>query len=219
MDYKAAREAMVDSQIHPMGVSSERILNAFLNVPREEFVPDALKDVCYCDEDIQVAPGRYLMEPSVFARLIQEAKISPEDAVLTIGSGIGYNAAILAHLCGTVVALEDQEELVKTAQESWNTLDIANIAAISGELIKGAPKYAPYDAIIFNGAISELPAEIAQDLKVGGKILAIIRKKGLGLAQATLFEKNGEESLSSRLLFEAGTPYLSGFAPSKEFVF
>lgn len=219
MDYKAAREAMVDSQIHPMGVSSDRILDAFLSVPREEFVPEGLKDVCYCDEDIQVAPGRYIMEPSVFARLIQEAKISSEDAVLTIGSGIGYNAAVLAHLCSTVVALEEQEELVKTAQESWNTLDLANIAAISGKLSEGAPKYAPYDAIIFNGAISKLPEGIEQSLKVDGKILAIIRENGFGLAQATLFEKNSENSMCSRVLFEAGTPYLSGFAPNKEFVF
>ena len=219
MDYNAARQAMVDSQIHPMGVSSDRILDAFLAVPREEFVPDELKDVCYCDEDIKVSEGRYLMEPSVFARLLQEGKISKEDAVLTIGSGIGYNAAILSHLCGTVVALEDKKEMINSAQTSWDKLGMTNIAAIPGNICAGAPEYAPYDVIIFNGAISELPINTKNNLKVGGRILAIIRKTGFGLAHAMIFEKTDKDTLSSRVLFEAGTPYLKDFSPKKEFVF
>jgi len=219
MDYKNARKAMVDSQIHPMGVSSDAILKAFLDIPREAFVPPALKDVCYVDEDLQVAKGRYLMEPSVFARLVQEASIGKEDAVLTIGSGIGYNAAVLSQLCGTVVALEENDDLVKSAQQSWDTLSLSNIAAISGALSNGAPEYAPYDIIIFNGAINNLPANIRDQVKEGGRILAILREDDLGLAKATLFEKTDSENLSKRVLFEAGTPYLQGFAPVKEFVF
>ncbi len=219
MDYKAARQAMVDSQIHPMGVSSDAILDAFLNIPREAFVPESLKDICYCDEDIKVGAGRYLMEPSVFGRLLQEGKIDKNDAVLTIGSGIGYNAAVLSHLCSTVVALEENDDFVSAAQASWDKLGLTNIAAISGKLENGAPKYAPYDIIIFNGAITALPIKIGDQIKEGGRILAIIRDGTLGLAQATLFEKTQNNLLSKRVLFEAGTPYLQGFAPTKEFVF
>jgi len=155
MDYKNARKAMVDSQIHPMGVSSDAILKAFSDIPREVFVPSSLKDVCY----------------------------------------------------------------VKSAQQSWDTLSLSNIAAISGALSNGAPEYAPYDIIIFNGAINNLPANIRDQVKEGGRILAILREDDLGLAKATLFEQTDSENLSKRVLFEAGTPYLQGFAPIKEFVF
>lgn len=219
MDYKKARQSMVDSQIHPMGVTSDAILNAFLHVPREEFVPDKLKSICYCDEDIKVAPKRYLMEPSVFARLIEEGNVTKNDAVLTIGSGVGYSAAILSQLCGTVVALEEQEDLLQTAQASWDKLGYSNIAAISGKISDGVSQYAPYDVIIFNGAISKLPETIKDQIKEGGRILTIIRTSTLDLADAVIFNKNKDGSLSSRVLFEAGTPYLNGFSPEKEFVF
>ncbi len=210
---------MVDSQIHPMGVTSDAILNAFLEVPREEFVPDTLKSVCYCDEDVKVASGRYLMEPSVFARLIEEGSVSIDDAVLTIGSGIGYNAAILSKLCSTVVALEEKEDLVEVAQSSWDKLGYSNIAAITGTLSDGALQYAPYDVIIFNGSIAKLPDTIIDQIKEGGRILAIIRTSTLDLADAIVFRKNKDGSLSKRILFEAGTPYLNGFSPEKEFIF
>lgn len=219
IDFAKARQAMVDSQIHPMGVTSDKILNIFSIVPREEFVPEALKGVCYCDEDIKVAPNRYLMEPSVFARLLEKAKIDENDAVLTIGSGIGYNAAILSHLCGTVVALEEEGALTDAAQEVWNKLDYTNIAAIAGKLSEGAPKYAPYDMIIFNGALSEIPQAIKEQVKVGGKIVAIIRANPMSLAKAQIFHHVKEGQFNEETLFESGTPYLNGFAPEKEFVF
>jgi len=152
--------------------------------------------------------------------LVQAAEINPTDAVLTIGSGIGYNAAILSHLCSTVVALEENQEMTAEAQKIWDAQSCTNIAAIAGNLADGAPKYAPYDVIIFNGAIARLPDNICAQLKVDGRLLAIIRDdQKMGLAQATLFEKTSEDSLSSRILFESGTPYLKGFSPEKEFVF
>ena len=219
MDYAKARRSMVDCQIHPMGVVSEKILNAFETVPREKYVPEQYQDVCYVDEDIQIAEGRYLMEPSVFGRLIEAGDIQESDAVLTIGSGIGYNAAILSHLCSTVVALEKDASLTKAAQQSWDTCGYNNIAAISGDLREGAEKFAPYDVILFNGAIEEVPTKIRNQLKIGGKLLAIIRKSTSELAKATLFVKTDDNNVSGRVLFDAGTPYLDGFKPEKSFVF
>jgi protein-L-isoaspartate(D-aspartate) O-methyltransferase len=219
MNYAKARQAMVDSQIHPMGVVSDDILDAFLQVPREQFVPDALKNVCYCDEDIKVAPGRYLMEPSVFSRMLQEAHISKDDVVLTIGSGIGYNAAVLSYLCSTVVALEEDEEMVATAQEQWDRLGYTNIAAISGKLGQGAPAYAPYDIILFNGAVSKVPEQIRKQLTVGGKLLVITRENAHAVGKAMLIQRTDDNNFSSRQLFDTGTPYLNGFMPDNEFVF
>lgn len=219
MDYAKARQSMVDSQIHPMGVVSDKILYAFETVPRENYVPEKYKDICYLDEDIKVTDQCYLMEPSVFGRLIEAGDIQEDDAVLTIGSGIGYNAAILSHLCETVVALEENEDLTKIAQEGWDQCGFSNIAAISGALKEGAAKFAPYDVILFNGAIPAVPEQITRQLKMDGKLLAIIRNSAQELAKATLFIKTGEDQLSGRVLFDAGTPYLKGFTPEKTFVF
>lgn len=217
--YATARQSMIDSQIHPMGIVSEPLMAAFADVPREEFVPEALRGICYADEDLKIAEGRYLMEPSVLARLIQAAKPTANDVALTIGSGIGYNAAILSHLVSTVIALEDEEALVKSAQASWDKLSYCNIVAISGDLNAGAPKHAPYDLIIINGAVSEIPQAMKEQLSVGGRLVALVKKAGQSVTKATLVENIREGVFSDKILFDAGTPYLKGFEPKKEFVF
>lgn len=218
-DFEKAREAMIDSQIHPMGVVSEAILNAFSKVPREEFVPEDKRGVCYCDEDIEIAPGRYLMEPSVLARLVQAADVKKDEAVLTIGSGAGYNASILSYLASTVVALEENELLFSQAQSGWDKLGYCNIAAIKGSLIDGVPDTAPYNCIIFNGAVSKVPDNIRQQLSVGGRMAVIVKETGKPIGKAMLIERNSENVYGERVLFDAGTPYLHGFEPKKEFVF
>jgi len=217
--YAQARQAMINSQIHPMGVVSEALLEAFSVVPREAFVPENQCGICYCDEDIEIAKGRYLMEPSVLARLIEATNPQKDDVALTIGSGIGYNAAILSHLVSTVVALEEDQNLIDTAQESWDELVCCTIACIKGELSKGAPQHAPYDLIIINGAVSEIPEDIKKQLNVGGRLVALVKPAGQKVAKATLVEHIKERCFSDRILFDAGTPYLSGFEPKKEFVF
>lgn len=217
--YNEARQAMIDSQIHPMGVVMEPLLKAFHNVPREEFVADAQRGVCYCDEDIEISEGRYLMEPSVLARMIQATKPKTDDVALTIGSGVGYNAAILSHLVMTVIALDEEEALLQAAQASWDKLSFSNIVAAIGSLAEGAPKNAPYNLIIINGAVAEIPESIKKQLSVGGRLVALVKQAGQSVAKATLVEHIREGVFSNKILFDAGTPYLKGFEPKKEFVF
>lgn len=217
--FAQARQSMIESQIHPMGVVSEALLAAFASVPREAFVPEEQQGICYCDEDIEITKNRYLMEPSVLARLIQAAEPKKEDVVLTIGSGIGYNAAILSYLVSTVVALEENQDLIETAQESWDELECCTIACIQGKLNKGAPEHAPYDLIMINGAVCKIPEDIKQQLSIGGRLVALVKPAGQKVAKATLVEHIKEGVFSERVLFDAGTPYLSGFEPKKEFVF
>jgi protein-L-isoaspartate(D-aspartate) O-methyltransferase len=218
-EYAIARQAMVDSQIHPMGVTSEPLLSAFNTVPREEFVPEDRCGICHCDEDIEIGGGRYLMEPSVFARMVQACKPTMDDVALTIGSGIGYNAAILSYLVSTVVALEEDQEFVVQAQASWDKLSYCNIAGIQGELALGAPKNAPYDLIIINGAVAEIPESIKAQLSAGGRLVALVKKSGQNVAKATLVKQTKDNVFEEHVLFDAGTPYLKGFEPKKEFVF
>lgn len=218
-EFEQARQCMIESQIHPMGVVSEAVLEAFSLVPREEFVPEETRGVCYCDEDIEIAPGRYLMEPSVLARIIQAVNPQEEEAVLTIGSGIGYHAAILSHLVSTVVALEENELLFAQAQGSWDKLGYCNIAAIKGPPARGVPETAPYDCIIINGAVSHIPDEIKEQLAIGGRLTAVVKTPGQKMGQAVLIEHVKEGLFAESVLFDAGTPYLHGFEPKKEFVF
>lgn len=217
--YKKAREAMIDSQIHPMGVTSEAILEAFMTVPREAFVPEEMRGICYCDEDIEIAPGRYLMEPSVFARLVQAAEPQKEDVALAIGSGIGYNATILSYLVSTVVALEENELLFAQAQSSWDNLGVCNIAAIKGEPTKGVPESAPYGIIMINGAVHRIPEHIKEQLTIGGRLVAVVRDPNDKVGKATLITREQEDLFAERELFDASIPYLYGFEPKKEFVF
>ncbi len=217
--YAAARQSMIDSQIHPMGVISEPLLEAFGEVPREEFVSDGQDGICYADEDLEISEDRYLMEPSVLARLIQAADPKKDDVALTIGSGIGYNAAILSHLVSTVVALEEDQGLIDKAQASWDKLTYCNIAGIKGALTSGAPNNAPYDIIVINGAVCEIPIALKNQLSVGGRLVALVKSAGQSVARATLIQQTKEDAFSERVLFDAGTPYLKGFEPKKEFVF
>jgi len=110
-DLAVARFHMVEGQIRPNHVTDPRVLAAMSEIPRERFVPEGRQSVAYVDEDIEIAPGRYLMEPMVLARLVQEARIRPQDVVLDVGCATGYSSAILAQLAEAVVALEEDEML------------------------------------------------------------------------------------------------------------
>jgi len=217
--FEKARQAMIDSQIHPMGVVSPWVLNAFDTVPREQFVPEEMQGICYCDEDLEIGGGRYLMEPSVFARLLEHADLQKDQVALTIGSGAGYSAAILSLLVSTVVAVESEEIFVQQAQSVWDKHSYCNIAGVSGALEVGAPDSAPYDTILFNGAVAQVPESIKSQLKVGGSLFALIKKAGQSVAKATEIKRISDNDYSDHVLFDSGTPYLQGFEPKKEFVF
>ena len=218
-DYKQIRENMVDCQIHPMGVISEEILDAFMTVPREEFVPEDKKGVAYCDEDIQIGHGRYLVEPSIIARLMQHADLKADDVVLTIGSGAGYTAALLSKIVSTVVSLEENEELLQKAQKVWDDFSFCNIVGITGSLKDGAAEHAPYSLIIINGCVCEIPDSIKDQLADGGRLVGLTRDKGTNVAKAVLIEKVRAGVFSDRILFDAHTPYLAGFEPEDAFAF
>ena len=136
-DYAAARRNMVLSQLEPTRVHDPRILDAMGAVPREAFVPKSLAGVAYVDEDLEVARGRYLMEPVVLARLIEALGIQEGDLVLDVGCCTGYSAAILARLAGTVVAVESDAELAAKAGDNLSKVGTDNVAIIEGPLPAG----------------------------------------------------------------------------------
>ena len=216
MDFTAAREKMVDNQIRTTDVTAHSVLNAFLAVPREAFVPAHLRALAYIDEDMAVAPGRYIMEPSPLAKLLQLARIGKDDVVLEIGCGAGYATALLSHLAGSVVAVESNETLVASATETLSSLGCDNAAVVSAELEAGYPSEAPYDLILINGAVEEIPAGLIEQLRQGGRLVTVL---GYGnSARAVMLTRTGD-SYSITEHFNAAVKPLPGFRRAAAFVF
>jgi len=216
MDFEAARIKMVDNQIRTTDVTSHSVLQAFLAVPREEFVPARLKVLAYIDNDLEIAPGRYLMEASPLAKLLQLARIGKDDLVLEIGCGSGYVSALLSLLAGSVVALEADEALSAQATETLSNLGYDNVAVVTGEMEKGCPAEAPFDLIFINGAVEDVPAALLEQLRDGGRLVAV---SGYGnAAQAKLLVKEAG-TVSASAHFNASVKPLPGFRHEQTFVF
>lgn len=215
--YEAARANMVENQVRPNKVTDDRVLNAMAAVPRERFVPKKLAGVAYVDEDIAVSEGRYLMEPMVLARLLQAAAIEPGDVVLDIGCATGYSTAVLARLADTVVAVESEAGLAEAAIALMTELDADNTAVVTGELAEGYAKQAPYDVIVLEGAVDEVPRALSDQLVEGGRMVAVVTGANR-VGRATLLRRL-HGVLSSRVLFDASVPLLPGFGSERGFVF
>lgn len=216
-DYAAARLNMVEGQLRTNGVTDPALLEALLTVPRERFVPEALKGAAYVDDDVPLGNSRYLMQPLVLARLIMLAELHDKARVLFVGAGSGYDAAIAARLAGQVVALEADPSLAATARRLLGELTRGNVNVVEGPLQQGSAATGPYDAILFGGAIAEVPEGIVRQLGKAGRIAAVIAPEGR-VAQVTVMTRAGE-GLSRRPVFDAGTHTLPGFASEPAFVF
>ena len=215
-EFSATRQHMVEGQIRPNRVTDARLVAAMAEVPRERFVPRNLRGVAYVDEDIEIAPGRYLMEPRVFARLVQAARIQDSDIVLDVGCGRGYSTAVLARLAATVVALESDEALAAKAGETLAELEVDNAVVVTGELTAGYPGQGPYDVIFLSGAADQVPEPLTDQLAEGGRLVAVIGGGGVG--RATLIARH-DELLARRALFDAAVSPLPGFHEAPGFVF
>lgn len=217
MDYATARLNMVESQVRPNRVTDPRIVEAMLTLPRESFLPKPLRGIAYVDEDIHIGDGRYLMEPMVQARLVQAAQITPDDVVLEIGTATGYGAALLARLASTVVALESDAALARTASATLSSLGVDNVAVVEGRLVEGYPKQAPYNVIVLAGGVEHIPPAIAGQLAEGGRLVAVVVPPG-GTGRATLATRVAG-AVSTRVIFDAASPIMPGFRQEPGFVF
>lgn len=216
MDYAAARQRMVEGQLRTNRITDDAILAAMGEVPRELFVPRSLKGVAYLDDDLQIAPGRYLMEPMVFGRLLQLAEIKPTDLVLVIGCANGYSAVVAGRIANGVVAVESDPALAQKAQDLLAELEATNVSLVRGPLEIGHPSQAPYDVILFDGAVEQIPDAISRQLAIGGRLVAVVETEGVGRAMLITRTETG---LSHRVAFDAATPLLPSFARAPSFVF
>lgn len=217
IDAATQRLNMVESQVMTSDVTDRRILRAMREVPRERFVPAPMSALAYMDEAVPVTPPgpgrRWLLAPRVEAKLLQLADIGADDCVLDVGTATGYSAAILGTMARSVVALDCNDQLAAEARR--NLADVGNVSVVTGELTAGCAGKAPFDAIVLQGAISAPPDALFDQLKDGGRLVAIVMEDGLG--KATLWRRLGR-SVDAWAAFDATAPQLPGFAQTPVFV-
>ena len=216
-DFAALRTTMVESQIKPNRVVNPRLLEAMEEVPREAFLPRQSQHVAYIDEDLPLGNGRYLMEPMVAARLIEELHPAPGDIALDVGCGTGYQTAVLSRLAGTVVGLESNESMAAEANRRLVDLGYDNTVIVEGPLAEGVRDQQPYNIILFSGAVAQVPQAVIDQLAEGGRLAAVVRPDGY-TGKAYLYQKIGDVT-SRRQLFDANVPWLPEFQPTSGFEF
>ena len=216
--FATARKTMVDCQLRPSKVTDQFILDAFLTIPREDFVGKQQRALAYVDEDLQLSGGRCLMEPMVLARLLQALEIRPDDSVLIVGAGCGYGTAVAAKLAGSVIAIETRANLVDKAQDVLVSIGIDNAAIVKSRLVDGYPDEGPYDRILIEGGVETVPDSLLEQLTPKGRLAAIYRKPGHPVGVASVWTRSGKE-FTRTPLFDARVPNLDEFNAKVEFSF
>ena len=215
-DFAAARLAMVDCQVRPSDVTAYPIIDAMLSVKKEEFVPANKRSVAYAGDHIDLAPDRVILDARTFGKMLDAIDVTPDDLVLHIGCGLGYGSAVLGKLAAAVIAVEPDETMAQTAEATLAAQDALNVVVEQSALIDGAPEHGPYDAIFVEGAVETIPETIIDQLKTGGRIIAIVVDGPVGQARIGLKSDTG---LSWRRAFDATAPVLPGFEAEKAFEF
>lgn len=207
-DYAARRRAMVDSQVRPSDVTSFPIISAMLAVPREVFVPAQLREAAYMGEHLDLGRGRVILDPRTLAKMLDALDIRPGDLVLDIGCALGYSSAVMARLAGAVVALESDADMAAEARAHLAEQEADNVIPHEGPLTEGAAEHGPFDVIIVEGGVAELPDALTGQLKDGGRMACLFMEDRLGAVR--IGHKTGGH-VSWRFAFNASAPVLPGF--------
>lgn len=216
IDFARARSAMIEGQLRTSGVLDARVLEAMNAVPRETFLEEEHKELAYLDmaHPLEGQAHRYMGAPAPFARLVELAEIQPSDIVLDIACGSGYSSAVISQLANSVVAVESDAELVRRANQALAKLDIGNAAVVKGPLTAGAPKEAPFDVILIEGAVDFVPQALFDQLRDGGRLVALI---GEGAGANAVLHVKGKKGVASVTAFNACLPELAEFARAPAF--
>ena len=213
-DFSQHRTTMVDTQVRPSDVTKFPIIEAMLSVPRENFVPADRRAAAYAGEQLSLAPGRAILDPRLMAKMLDAVDIQSEEMVLDVGPGLGYSSALVARMAEAVIAVEEIPELASEAERALSDISADNVAVVEGPLAEGAAKHGPYDVILLQGAVQNIPEALIQQLKDGGRIAALFVDGALGEMRLG-YKTDGK--VSWRFMFNGAAPVLPGFEKERAF--
>ena len=217
MSIEQARFNMIEQQIRPWDVLDQGVLSLLAVVKREDFVPAEHRAKAFFDTEIPLGHGQFMLPPRVEARFLQELDVRKHERVLEIGTGSGYQAALLAHKAREVVSIEVQPELAKTAIANLRRASITNAVVLEGDASKGLPTQGPFDVIVLSGSVAAVPKSLLTELKVGGRLIAIVGQEPV--MRATIVTRVGDQEFRNVEVFDTVAPRLSGFDEPSRFTF
>jgi len=224
MNTEIARFNMIEQQIRPWEVLDQNVLSLLATIRREDFVPPALRALAFVDTQVPLVDGDpegpCMLEPKVEARLLQELQVQRHEKVLEIGSGSGFMAALLAHRAQQVFTIECRPALVQMARENLRRSGTVNTTVVQASAEQGArglTSEAPFDVILLSGSVAEVPRALLEQLKVGGRLAAVIGDAPIMTAR--LYTRASDAAWSLRDLFDTVAPRLEGFEEHPRFEF
>jgi protein-L-isoaspartate(D-aspartate) O-methyltransferase len=217
MNIEQARFNMIEQQIRPWNVLDQDVLDLLHVVKREQFVPAAYQNLAFADVEIPLPGGGAMLAPKFEARILQEVGVKKHETVLEIGTGTGYMAALLAHRAAKVTTVEINPETAELAKKNLANAGIHNVTVEVGNGAQGWEKGAPYDVIVISGALEVLPEAFLKQVKVGGRIAAIIGQAPV--MEASVITRTGENTYSTIKVFETNVRYLTGAPVPSHFQF
>ena len=213
-DFASRRTMMVDTQVRPSDVTKYPIIDAMLSVARENFVPTGLRETAYMGENIELDGGRVVLEPRTLAKMLDALDIGSDELVLDVACGHGYSSAVIARMAQAVVALEEDADMAREAQEALMDAGADNVVVHEGRLSEGAQEHGPYDVIVVQGAVAQIPDALISQLKDGGRAVALFMDGALGEVRVG-YKMDGR--MTWRMAFNAGAPILPGFEKHHKF--
>ncbi|WP_424984458.1 protein-L-isoaspartate O-methyltransferase family protein [Microbulbifer sp. S227A] len=213
-DFALRRRMMVDTQVRPSDVTKFPIIDAMLKVEREAFLPDALREAAYSGENIALADRRVMLEPRTLAKMLDVLNISRNELVLDVGCAQGYSSVVVARMAEAVIAVEEDAEMAAEAQAAMVQSGADNVVLHEGALADGAAEHGPYDVILIQGGVAQVPDAIAAQLKDGGRIACLFMEAALGVVKIG-YKTAG--TVSWRFAFNASAPVLPGFEKEAAF--
>jgi len=217
MSIDASRNHMVQQQIRPQQVTDSKVLEALSQVPREDFVPADYQALAFAETFIPLSHGQFMLTPALEGQFLQALSIKSTDKILEVGTGSGYFTALLSKLGKHVYSVDCFEDLLEEANEKFRQHHLYNITLAHGKAENGWPNHAPYDAMIFTGAMPALPKNIHEQLNIGGRLLAVIGTEKL--MRAVLIQKIAQNKTQEKILFETQIPKLLDIKEPRVFNF
>jgi len=217
IDFKQARFNMVEQQVRPWNVLDFGVLDILNEVPREDFVPQAYRNLAYSDIAIPIGHGEEMLHPKYQGRILQALMVKPGETVLEVGTGTGYLTALLAKMAEHVYSVDVEPDFLKTAAANLSKQNITNVTLEEGDGSRGWPEHGPYDAIAVTGSMDKAYDELKASLKIGGRLFVVI---GEGpTMEAMLYTRTGESSWDEIALFETDIARLHNATKPQEFEF